>query len=189
MQNASSITRDSKTGEIVSTTACTQPHPLGHQARDPLGRPYAGAYKGQWEPNSPDAPSNPASRTALIMLAIGSVDLSKAKNRTENGKPKVEAIETVLGEQISYQVRDLVWRHMQAPTAEAVAPTRVVEQAAGIDSRQSIIEGAIRRLDRDNKDLWMPKGGKPKIEAIEQLIGGDVSSAERDAAWHIVSQE
>lgn len=189
MQNVSSVTYN-KLGVVIAMALCSQAHPLGPVPRDPLGRPYEGDFKGQWEPNSPDAPSNPESRTAKIIAAIATVDLTVAKNVTTNGKPKVEAIEGVLGGQISYQERDLVWRYLHPTTASAVAvPSAATEQAAGIDARQSLIAGAIRRLDRDNKDLWMPKNGKPKVEVIEALIGGDISSAERDAAWQIVSQE
>lgn len=188
MQTVSTIVRD-KEGNVVSTTPCSLAHPLGHAPRDALGRPLLGTYAGTWEPGSPDAPDNPSSRTAQIIAAMALVDRTKASNLTANGKPKVEAIEEVLGEQISYQVRDLVWRHInKAPSAEN--PVAVIaEQASGIDARQSLIAGAIRRLDRDNKDLWVPRSGKPRTEAIEALIGSDITTAERDAAWQIVSQE
>lgn len=188
MQTASTIVRD-KEGNVVSTTPCSQAHPLGHAPRDAIGRILIGALAGQWEPGSPDAPSNPSSRTAQIIAAFAQVDRTNPDNLTANGKPKVEAIEAMLGEQISYQVRDLVWRHLNPPADAPTTAVAVADQAADIDARQSLIVRAIRRLDRDNKDLWMPKGGKPRTEAIEALIGGDVSAAERDAAWQIVSKE
>lgn len=188
MHNVSSVTYN-KQGVILAMALCSAAHVLGPRARDSLGRPLSGDFEGQWEPGSPDDPSNPESRTARIITAIEAVDRSKADNVTVNGKPKVEAIEKVLGAQISYHERDLVWRYLNPPASVTTAPAVISAQAADIDARQSLIVGAIRRLDRDNKDLWMPKNGKPKIEAIEALIAGDVSAAERDAAWQIVSQE
>lgn len=188
MHNVSSVTYNNK-GAILAMALCSAVHVLGPRPRDSLGRPLSGDFEGQWEPGSPDAPSNPESRTAKMIAAIEAVDRSQAVNLTTNGKPKVEAIEKVFGAQISYHERDLVWRYLNPPESATTAPAVVAAQAADIDARQSLIQGAIRKLDRDNKDLWMPKNGKPKIEAIEALIAGDVSASERDAAWHIISQE
>lgn len=188
MQSVSTTYRD-KHGKVLRTTPCTQPHPLGPRARDPLGRPYAGPFAGEWEPGSPDAPDIGSSRTARIIAAMAEVQATDAADWTTTGKPKVEAIERAFGAQISYHERDLVWRYLHPPAETPAAPSVVAAQASDIDARQSLIEGAIRRLDRDNKALWMPKGGKPRIEALEALVGGEVSAAERDAAWHIVSKE
>ena len=47
------------------------------------------------------------------------------------------------------------------------------------------IEDAIRRLDPDDPTLWTG-GGKPRVEAVEALLGHQISSDERDAAWETV---
>lgn len=41
---------------------------------------------------------------------------------------------------------------------------------------------AIRRLDRDDPSQWTATG-EPRVEAIEELVGGDLTAAQRDEAW------
>jgi len=41
---------------------------------------------------------------------------------------------------------------------------------------------AIGQLDPDNSEQWT-KGNKPKTDVLTDLLGTDISAAERDAAW------
>ena len=41
---------------------------------------------------------------------------------------------------------------------------------------------AIDTLDADNKDDYT-ESGKPEVNALKQLVDGDVTAAERDEAW------
>jgi len=49
------------------------------------------------------------------------------------------------------------------------------------DENMSIQE-AIESLDADNKDHWI-KDGSPATEALEDLMGREVSATERNEAW------
>ena len=44
------------------------------------------------------------------------------------------------------------------------------------------IIAAIRKLDSTDAALWT-KGGAPRVDAIEAVLGRDITMAERDAAW------
>lgn len=46
---------------------------------------------------------------------------------------------------------------------------------------------AIGRLDRDDSSLWTRRG-PPRVRAIEALLGRQITSAERDAAWRIAKR-
>ena len=61
--------------------------------------------------------------------------------------------------------------------AGAIAPP---EGACGHGLEE--VQAAIGGLDRDDPGLWT-KGGKPRTEALEAVLGRNVDSAERDAAW------
>lgn len=60
------------------------------------------------------------------------------------------------------------------------------ESGADADRHAQIL-AAIRDLleadpDRADETVWT-KAGKPEVRAIEELLGFDISAAERDAAW------
>lgn len=43
------------------------------------------------------------------------------------------------------------------------------------------IRAAVETLDRNNPDLWT-SGGKPKVEAVEAVLGYGITAADRDRA-------
>jgi hypothetical protein len=51
--------------------------------------------------------------------------------------------------------------------------------------RIELIKEAISLLPSDDETLWTASG-KPKVEAIEQVLKGPISSAERNTAWREV---
>ena len=61
----------------------------------------------------------------------------------------------------------------------APSPYRLEAALASMDDP---VVGAIRQLDLSDPKLWT-KGGAPRVEAIESVLGRDITSAERDAAW------
>lgn len=50
--------------------------------------------------------------------------------------------------------------------------------------RLSDLLTAISELDPDNKDHYT-EAGLPQVSALEEILDGDVTAAERDAAWEI----
>lgn len=56
----------------------------------------------------------------------------------------------------------------------------------GQPARPQTVEEAIERLDPDDPTLWT-SSGLPRVEALEELLGRDVSAAERDEAWAWIS--
>lgn len=67
--------------------------------------------------------------------------------------------------------------------AERIAEIPAIEQKAGIsDDRLSALVDAIDALEDGNEDHWT-SAGKPEVAALKKATGGDVTAAERDAAW------
>jgi len=67
--------------------------------------------------------------------------------------------------------------------AERVSDIQAIEQKAGIsDDRLSDLVDAIDSLEGDNHEHWT-NAGKPEVSALKRVTGGDVTAAERDAAW------
>ncbi len=72
-----------------------------------------------------------------------------------------------------------------------------VARAAGLEPEEADaaagtlevrIESAIRSLDRNDEPLWT-KSGKPRVLAIERVLGEDISAAQRDASWRAVEAD
>ena len=68
----------------------------------------------------------------------------------------------------------------RAAELDASAPEPAPEPAPGLDD---IVE-AIGRLDRDDRSLWTRRG-PPRVDAIEALLGRQITAAERNAAWKV----
>lgn len=69
--------------------------------------------------------------------------------------------------------------------ASAVGQEKAVPAKDATPSIEDIVE-AISGLD-PTKDYG--KNGKPNVEAIEALLGVDITAAQRDQAWDIFRQE
>lgn len=92
-----------------------------------------------------------------------------------------------------YREGDLI--PLSTEEAEALLEAGAIEAAgdgkdddapdAGGDDPLAEIARAIRSLDRDNPELWTGSG-KPRTDAIEAVIGRDISAGERDAAWELI---
>ena len=50
------------------------------------------------------------------------------------------------------------------------------------------IVAAIRSLDTDDRSLWT-RSGKPRVSAVEDVLGRDITAAERDKAWAAVQAQ
>ena len=51
----------------------------------------------------------------------------------------------------------------------------------------SEVAAAIEELDPEDTSLWTA-GGAPTVDALERVLGRDVSGAERDRAWAAVQE-
>ena len=77
--------------------------------------------------------------------------------------------------------RHTLWADRTDPDAKNKGPEDVAE-------RLEAIKGAIAQLDRENPEHFT-KGGKPQVEAIEAVLGWNITAAERDAAWESMQGE
>ena len=50
-------------------------------------------------------------------------------------------------------------------------------------NRIALIVEAMKEVDYANEDFLMKETGAPKVEVLEDLLGMDMTSAERDEAW------
>lgn len=55
------------------------------------------------------------------------------------------------------------------------------------DRQQKIIE-AIGQLEKQNQELWT-KDGKPQVPAIEEILGDNITAAERNDAWEQINKD
>lgn len=53
----------------------------------------------------------------------------------------------------------------------------------------SIVKAAIQILEFKKNDRDWTSKGKPKVQAIERVIGADISRKHRDAAWAAIQRE
>lgn len=100
--NPSTIIKDAE-GNVLSMTPCTAIDPRGTRARDADGR----ALDGPAEHNLP--PSLPRTPVEDIVAAIQLLDRADAALWTTRGKPRVEAIEHLLQQPITFAERDVAW--------------------------------------------------------------------------------
>jgi len=74
----------------------------------------------------------------------------------------------------------------QAAPLLALNPPAIVE-AKGVEpqdkvARAELITTAMNQLDTENPSLWT-QSGKPYTEALSELVGFEVTAAERDELW------
>lgn len=81
--------------------------------------------------------------------------------------------------------RDAAREEAKAAQAAAEEAKQKLEATQAPD-RMARIREAIGGLDRDDSALWTG-AGIPKVEAIETVVGFNISAAERDAAWEALS--
>ena len=69
----------------------------------------------------------------------------------------------------------------------AGAPAPPPAGVAGAVSRHNAIVAAAGRLDPGDPSLWVGRGKsrKPKVAALGEALGFDITGAERDAAWAV----
>jgi hypothetical protein len=61
------------------------------------------------------------------------------------------------------------------------------EQSDPVDRLDTIVR-AIAALDTQDSTLWTGSG-LPQVAALSEILGEDVSAAERSAAWKMYQQE
>lgn len=66
----------------------------------------------------------------------------------------------------------------QTPAAEASA------EDSDISPRQRQIHSAINRVKLDDLTLWTKNKG-PRVDALEAILGYQITEAERDDAWNL----
>ena len=71
------------------------------------------------------------------------------------------------------------------PDAVGDDPGEGSDPSPGDPDRHAAIVDAIARLDPKDRSLWSGRGKsrKPRVDAIEAVLGYDITAAERDAAW------
>ena len=69
-------------------------------------------------------------------------------------------------------------------TLWGVEPSRP-EAPTDPTERSVAIMNAGGEVDPDNEDLWMgkPDERRPTVDAIQEILGWDITAAERDEAW------
>ena len=67
----------------------------------------------------------------------------------------------------------------------ASAPPSSAGPADSAETRQAAIVDATGRLDPEDPSLWSGRGKsrRPKVAALEAVLGHDITAAERDGAW------
>ena len=71
------------------------------------------------------------------------------------------------------------------PATPTVTKTDVPTRA---DARMAAIIKAIRSLDRNNSESFT-QTGKPKVPAIEYVLGYDITASERDEAYSAITEQ
>lgn len=107
--------KDGKT--ILEKVEFTQPHPDGSGARDENGRLYYGSI------------TDAKSRAAAIAEAVSKITPGAEGSFTTTGKPMVEAIEKLLGWNISRNERDLVCEQIKAAEPAPEAPAKPAKKS------------------------------------------------------------
>ena len=87
-------------------------------------------------------------------------------------------------------------RKGETPEEHGLAPDgleALLEDSTGSPKAQPLdrmgeIVKAISELDPDDPDQWTAKG-KPRVEDLEDLLGYDITEAERNEAWEIYQKE
>ena len=91
----------------------------------------------------------------------------------------------VIGEPVPKNTDERVlrrlWRSEKIELEEWTPAKREPARVKVEISREEKVAAAVKSMDRNNKALWT-KGGKPRVEAIEKIVGFDITMAERDAA-------
>lgn len=70
-----------------------------------------------------------------------------------------------------------------AACALALATIQPVQAAGTVPT--DVIESAIDVLQHQGDPAALTKAGKPRVKALEAILGEDISAAERDAAWKL----
>lgn len=73
------------------------------------------------------------------------------------------------------------WESLKADPALPPDKPAAPEAPTDPDERLAAIRDAISQLDPENPELY-GKSGKPHVEAIEAILGWNISAAERDEA-------
>ena len=61
-------------------------------------------------------------------------------------------------------------------------------EASSEEDRSADIRAAIEQLQEDGGDDAFTAAGKPQVDAIEAIVGYDVTAQERDAVWESMSE-
>lgn len=72
--------------------------------------------------------------------------------------------------------------------AESMLASGVISSATDASFTQEEIITAIGELDGDDETLWT-KSGVPKVPALEVVLDGKITIAQRDEAWNAFSAE
>ena len=136
---------------------------------------------------------------AMVSINGGHIQLTESQaaarmhclERLENDIYKVnKKIEFKKGETFGYdgeipKSKADCFEQVSNDESEAAEP----EAAQSIENDESeAIEdviNAIELLDEDDESNWLGDG-KPRVEALETLVGRDISATERDIAWKMV---
>lgn len=78
----------------------------------------------------------------------------------------------------------------EAASEAGLAPALPQAEAAQEEGRQERLDAAVRRLaDKAPDSGTFSADGMPRLDALAAALGGAVTPAERDAAWHRLQAE
>ena len=113
-------------------------------------------------------------RLVELTGAIGLLEDGNEEHWTNNNVPEVAALKDITGNKVSAAERDDAWRVFQSA------------QPAVMNNRLVALVATALGVDSDNTANFEDSGA-PTVAAMVEVLGGEVSEAERDLVWSLLS--
>lgn len=130
------------------------------------------------EPPEPPAPPVPEgeARKVLILNAVRTI-LTEGEALTQKGLPEVDAIEELLGFDITADERN--------EAMDIIKKEEEVSIPEGEERKAKILEAAREVMEKEETT----QDGLPEVKAIEDILGFDISADERDETFETLMRE
>ncbi len=113
-------------------------------------------------------------RMVELTGAIGLLEDGNKEHWTNNFVPEVSALKDITDNKVSAAERDDAWRVFQS------------SQPAVTNNRLVALVATVLGVDRDNAENF-EESGAPTVAAMAEVLDGEVSEAERDLVWSLLS--
>ena len=129
------------------------------------------------------------SEDAIKAVVVAAMSAYAETLKGEISKLVAEAVEISIGAQIGSAVESAVLKVVKdLPPPPPAAPPEG-ESSAEAGASDAEIADAIGKLEEGNKEHFTAGGnGPPRVEAIEEVLGKDISSAQRDRVWESINR-